>query len=210
VTAVAGTRKKGDKWPENLKQKALAVYETTGSMSAAARSVGCTLGTFKRWLKAPVTEKVKEAKEEAKVKFVREAWDTILKGIDVGNTVMSFALENKGRIDEAIKMVLTSPDIDKVYKADLVHALLSLTKFSMRELAIYIGTIYDKIALATGKPTGINRLEGQVTDTHEYKVTQEIIASHPELLDVIFPPDQRPGVAGAGGPGTRPGLGELR
>ncbi len=172
------TKPKKRPWTEADKERAIAVYVTTGNLSRTSRQTGVPISTLRGWLAEQPPEEVKQARLDAKKQFIEAAWETVLKGLRVGDTVMSFALENKGRIDEAVKAVLES-DLDPLDKPDLIATLAKLTKFSLKDLAIYIGTVYDKIALASGKPTGINRLEGQVTETHEYKVTQEIVAKAP-------------------------------
>lgn len=50
---------------------------------------------------------------------------------------------------------------------------------SARDSATTIGILIDKIQLVTGQPTGISRLDGQVTNRHEYDITQRIV-SDPE------------------------------
>lgn len=198
VTTVGKARGKKHPWTDADKERALAVYATCGNLSKTYRETGVPISTLRGWLAEKPSEEVQKARTDAKKRFVEEAWDTISKAIATGNTVMSFALENKGRIDEAIKTVAGSPDIDRRHKGPVILALLELTKFDMRELANYIGVVYDKIALATGKPTGINRLEGQVTETREFRITQEIISQNPRALDVIFTRDQQRDVEGLG------------
>jgi len=185
-------------WSDLDREKALAVIKTGGSLSDAARAIGAAVSTVKGWLNKAPSKEVQEAREDAHKKFVRDAWESVSKAILVGNTMMSFVLENGDKLDEAFKAVAEA-DIDEEEKAQVLKTLASLTKINLKDLAIYAGTLYDKIALATGKPTGINRLEGQVTDTHEYKVTQEIVAKNPRLLDIIFAQDTGPDLEGRGG-----------
>lgn len=178
------------RWTDLDKEKALAIYATTGNLSETSRQTGVPISTIRGWLAEKPTEEVAKARLDAKQRFIDAAWDTVLKGIRVGDTMMGFVLENGEELSKAFKAV-ASADIDPEEKADILRTMASLSKISLKDLAIYIGTVYDKIALATGKPTGINRLEGQVTETHEFKVTQEIVTRHPEVLDLIFARDQR-------------------
>lgn len=191
-------RHKRRSYSDQEKEHAIAVFTTCGNLSKTSRETGVPISTLRGWLAEQPAEEIQQARLDAKARFIEGAWQTVLKGLQVGDTVMSFALENKGRIDEAIKAVLSS-DIEKEDKADLVKVLASLTRFNLRDVSTYVGTIYDKIALATGKPTGISRLEGEVKDTHEYKITQEIVSKNPRILDVIFAQDQRFDVEGGCG-----------
>ncbi len=83
--------------------------------------------------------------------------------------------------------------IEHLQAKDVVEAT------SARDSATIAGILIDKIQLVTGKPTGINRLEGEVKDTHEYKITQEIVTKNPRILDIIFAQDQRFDVEGGSG-----------
>jgi hypothetical protein len=168
--AVAKTRKPARKWPQEIREKALAVYRTTGSSAAAARSVGCTVNTFKRWLTAPVTEEVKKAREDAQVRFVGEAWNAIMDGIQVARQRMSFMLENADKIDKAFEAVADA-DIPSHEKARLLKVMANLTNISLSEIAIFNGTHFDKIRLTQGKPTGIEQVDGQVRHDHEHSVS---------------------------------------
>ncbi|MEX0975051.1 MAG: hypothetical protein WD024_06885 [Bacillota bacterium] len=206
-TKATGTRTRTI-YTDDQKERAIAVFTTCGNLSRTSRETGVPISTLKGWLAEQPQEEVAKARLDAKTRFIGQAWDTVLRGIQVGDTVMSFALENKGRIDEAVKAVLKS-DFELDQKADLVHVLASLTKFSMKDLAIYIGTVYDKIALATGKPTGINRLEGQVTEKHVYDITERLIAQNPGLLNTIFPRDTERNMEDSSSQVARPGLGEV-
>ncbi len=46
---------------------------------------------------------------------------------------------------------------------------------SARDSATIAGILIDKIQLVTGQPTGINRVDGQVTQRYEYDITQRIV-----------------------------------
>lgn len=169
-------------WTDADKERAIAVYVTTGNLSRTSRETGVPISTLRGWLAEQPPEKVAQARLDAKKQFIQAAWETVLNGIHVGNTLMSFALENKGRIDAAIDAILNS-DFNKEDKVELIKAVSRLSKFDLREVSTYIGTIYDKIALATGQPTSIAEQQGQVTQRYEYDVTQRII-SDPEAVQL--------------------------
>lgn len=171
-------RAKRRTYTDQDKEHAIAVYTTNGNLSKTSRETGVPISTLRGWLAEQPAAEIQQARLDAKAKFVEAAWETIAKGLQTGNTLMSFALENKGRIDEAIKAVL-SGNIDEKDKTALIKALVSLSNFNLRDISTYIGTIYDKIALATGEPTSIAEQQGQVTQRYEYAITQRIV-SDPE------------------------------
>ena len=210
MVAKARGRAPARQYSDLVKERLRAEYMTNGgNLTRAIRAVDATIpyNTAKRWLKVEDSEKAAKVREEQQAEFIREAYASARKGVTVGNALMGFVLENADKVDEAFKAVAKA-DIDRLAKGGILQTLASLSKINIKDLAYYIGILYDKGALAEGKPTGI--VSGQVNATHEYRITETIIASHPEILELIFTRNQRSGVADGSGPGARPGLGELR
>lgn len=199
-TKTKQTRRKRRTYTDQEKEHAIAVYTTCGNLSRTYRETGVPISTLRGWLAEQPAEEIQQARLDAKGRFVEAAWETIAKGLQTGNTLMSFALENKGRIDEAVKAVL-SGNIDEKDKTALIKALVSLSNFNLRDISTYIGTIYDKIALATGEPTSIAEQQGQVTQRHEYDITHKI----EEYADVYTKLAARRGVFAGSDASDNPG-----
>jgi transposase-like protein len=64
-------------WTDADKERAIAVYVTTGNLSRTSRETGVPISTLRDWLKEQPAEKVKEAREEAQAEFVRKAWEGV-------------------------------------------------------------------------------------------------------------------------------------
>lgn len=169
-------------WTDADKERAIAVYMSGKNLSQTSRETGVPISTLRGWLAEESPEEIAKARLDAKTRFINEAWNAIMKGLTVGNTVMSFLLENGDKIDKAYQAVcdVDLPERDKV---QILKVLANVTNISLKDIAIYVGTLYDKIALATGKPTAINEQQGQVTTRHEYDIVQRIVTD-PESRDI--------------------------
>ncbi len=64
-------------WTDADKERAIAVYITTGNLSRTSKETGVPISTLRGWLAEQPVEKVKEAREEAQAEFVRKAWEAV-------------------------------------------------------------------------------------------------------------------------------------
>ncbi len=64
----------------------------------------------------------------------------------------------------------------------------------LRSLVGVLAQAIDKAQLLSGKPTA----RPEVTERHEYDITQRIIGDRPDIIDAIFAQDQQPGLADRG------------
>lgn len=64
-------------WTDADKERAIAVYITTGNLSRTSRETGVPISTLRGWLAEQPPEKVQEARAEAQAEFVRKAWDAV-------------------------------------------------------------------------------------------------------------------------------------
>ena len=64
-------------WTDADKERAIAVYITTGNLSQTSRETGVPISTLRGWLAEQPPEKVQEARAEAQAEFVRKAWDAV-------------------------------------------------------------------------------------------------------------------------------------
>ncbi len=79
-------------WTDADKERAIAVYITTGNLSQTSRETGVPISTLRGWLAEQPPEKVQEARAEAQAEFVRKAWDAV--------TAHVLHLQDKGVIAE--------------------------------------------------------------------------------------------------------------
>ena len=75
--AAASAKAKKRPWTDADKERAIAVYTTCGNLSRTSKETGVPISTLRGWLAEQPAEKVKEAREEAQVEFVRKAWEGV-------------------------------------------------------------------------------------------------------------------------------------
>lgn len=114
------------------KERAIATYVTTGNLSRTSRETGVPISTLRGWIAEIPPVKVQAAREDARAKFVRKAWETV----------------------EAYLDHLRKPDVMKTANA--------------KDGATVVGILVDKAHVTDGKPTAIERFEGQVQHEHEH------------------------------------------
>jgi transposase-like protein len=109
------------------KSEALAYYLTTGSMSAAARQMGCSVSTVKTWV------------DDAQLNPSAETVDQ--------NEI----------VDEAERIAQAIRDKQEQVREKLLDRLAFLAKDStdLKGVATAYGIVTDKALLAQGKPTAI-------------------------------------------------------
>jgi len=190
-----------------LKAKALTIAAAV-SISEAARVTGVPAGTIKRWrseekertepaganrteLSEPnrTAKKLKDLQQKAVEQAVAEAGVYIadrLKGL--ADDLYCLAEKAVVKVDIAIRDPLeaaTANDglIGEPHDRDGAAWLRSLVGVMAQAI--------DKAQLLSGKPTA----RAEVTDRHEYEITQHIIAEQPQLIDRIFAQDQQRGLA---------------
>ena len=90
------------------------------------------------------------------MEFIQQAWETVNNALAYGNqkiilaTVTASNFDDK--IDELIQAMKENGANGKAV-ADTVKALSMAMNIPLKDVATYIGTLYDKIALATGGST---------------------------------------------------------
>ncbi len=169
-------------YSDEIKEQARARYELGESLSKIARELGVAKSTLSGWMTQGDRDGHQEARENQKQRFIRQAWESVFKAVAVGDKKLGFVLENADTLDQAVKAV-TSSDLSNTDKTNVLKVLASLANVPLRDLAVYIGTVYDKIALASGEPTQRSEQRGEVTQKYVYDVTQRIIKD-PESVQI--------------------------
>lgn len=203
---------------EAIKAKALTIAAAAGIGEASA-ATGVPTGTIKRWRsedranRAPRTEpnepngyskSMKALAQQATADAIAEAGDYIanrLKGL--ADNLYSLAENAVVKVEVAIRdkdEEAAAADRKEGEAHDRDGAAW------LRSLVGVLSQAIDKAQLLSGKPT----VRPEVIDRREIHITEEIIATQPQLLDTIFAANQRPGVASGSSPGARPGMELIR
>ena len=72
---MAGKAKKRKVWTDEAKERALAVYVQTGSLSAAARAVRAAVSTVKRWVIKQPPDEIEDERMKQRLAAVARAWE---------------------------------------------------------------------------------------------------------------------------------------
>jgi len=167
---------------DETKELARARVAAGESLSKVARDMGIAKSTLHSWLTQADRDGYQEARESRKQKFINKAWESIENALIFGNQkikVATIAQENFNdtieRFIELLEEAQQRKEISALEISNVVTALASLMKIPLKDVSTYIGTLYDKIALASGDVTTRGEVKGQVTQRYEYDITQKII-----------------------------------
>jgi uncharacterized protein YdiU (UPF0061 family) len=172
---------RGKQIPERTRQLVLIEYASNGNYCETGRLFNLPESTIRKIVKENPNElKVYEEKVHGemmaqaidwKMKFMERAEASIEKALGLSNqkielsTVAHEKFENT--IDELIGMLkkqrVPAQDVTK-----LLTALSSCMNVPLRDLSVYIGTLYDKRALSKGEPTQNTNVSGGVNTTYDY------------------------------------------
>lgn len=104
-------------------------------------------------------EQAAELKElnEKKKNFSKDSWGNIEKAQEIINRRLTRALDQEAVLDEIVNIILSARDEDLTYeqKQSLLNKMRKIRIDDVRELAVVIGTLYDKQALANKDATSI-------------------------------------------------------
>jgi transposase-like protein len=167
---------------DETKELARARVAAGESLSKVARDMGIAKSTLHSWLTQADRDGYQEARESRKQKFINKAWESIENALIFGNQkikVATIAQENFNdtieRFIELLEEAQQRKEISALEISNVVTALASLMKIPLKDVSTYIGTLYDKIALASGDVTTRGEVKGQVTQRYEYDITQRIV-----------------------------------
>ena len=103
-----------------------------------------------------------QARATKKQEFINNAWNVVQKALKLTEKRFDKALDDENAIEQLIEAV-QDHELTQAEKKTLVSRLNGLQMNNIRDIAITLGTIYDKQALASGEPTQINERVGEVT-----------------------------------------------
>ena len=108
-------------------------------------------------------DKFEEARAIKKQEFINQAWETVQKALKLADKRFSKALEDEEAIEHLIEAV-QDHDLTQAEKKSLISRLNGLQMNNIRDIAVALGTIYDKQALASGEPTMISERQEPTPD----------------------------------------------
>jgi transposase-like protein len=167
---------------DETKELARARVAAGETQSRVARDMGVAKSTLHSWLTEADRDGHQEAREKRKEKFIDKAWESIENALIFGNQKIKVATVSQENFNDIIERFIElleearqRKEINALEISNVVTALASLMRIPLKDVSTYIGTLYDKIALASGDVTTRGEVKGQVTQRYEYDITQKII-----------------------------------
>ncbi len=170
---------RGKSHPEEVKEQARARVAAGEQKSKVAKSLGIALSTLSGWLGQDVKDAHEQVRTDRKTKFINKAWDSVENTLQFADQKVKAATVAQEQFNELInnftEALRESDDINARDIKEVVVALASLMDIPLNHASTFVGTIYDKIALASGDPTSRAEQVGQVTQKYVYDITQRVI-----------------------------------
>lgn len=155
---------RGQKYNDDIKEKAYALLATNNSVSYVAEQLGLPRSTVKTW-KEQYDAKAEESgeatlaklRQKKKEEFVNRAWGIIGQTQTILERRLQRAIESEDKLDELLEEIC---ELDYKTLTDAqrkaLYAKLSVIKVDdVKALGVVLGTVYDKQALANKEATGI-------------------------------------------------------
>lgn len=160
----------GKKYNDDIKEKAYALLAVNNSVSYVAEQLGLPRSTVKSWKEA-YDKKAEESGEDTiaklrqkkKEEFVEDAWGLIGKIRTLLERRLDRALDSEDTLDELVEEItkLDNKQLTDSQRKALYSKMHSIKVESVKELAVVLGTLYDKQALANKEATAI--VEGNIS-----------------------------------------------
>lgn len=167
---------RGQKYNDDLKEKAFALLAVNNSVSFVAKELGLPRSTVKTWKDIydkeaeesgePTITKLRQKKRE---EFIGQAWEAIGKSLTAVQRRLDRELALQDDIDlvakeikKNAKKIEEETGIEWFGLLNLIDKLKTLKTCKLGELSTVIGTLYDKQALADNKATQNINVSGTI------------------------------------------------
>lgn len=150
---------RGVKTDNKTKAKIMTSYALTNSYNATAKETGVSNDTVKNVIEANKDE-FRKIQKEKKDEFVDKASEIIDKALELLKRRYNKALNNEDELEELIDIVFKANDpendeeLSHKEKLDIAKKIGRLELNNLSEITTSMGTLFDKMRLAKGEPTG--------------------------------------------------------
>ena len=110
------------------------------------------------------SDEFNEVRAEKKREFIGNAWKVVTKALELTERRFDKALNDEVAFDKLMDSINNDAEMNKTQKAALLGKVRSIEMSSIRDIAIALGTIYDKQALASGEATQITESKKSIPD----------------------------------------------
>lgn len=149
----------GKKYPQEIKEKALALLAVNTNVSAVARELGLPRSTIVTWQQEVQNdEDFGKLREQKKEEFINGAWDIVMRSQRLIAKRLDRAEKDEEKIDILLDEVesLSEDDLSDAQRRVLVKRITDLKLDDIGKLGTVMGTMFDKHALALNQPTVVH------------------------------------------------------
>ena len=149
----------GKKYPQEIKEKALALLAVNTNVSAVARELGLPRSTIVTWQQeAQNDEDFGKLREQKKEDFINGAWDIVMRAQRLIAKRLDRAEKDDEKLDILLDEIECIPDeeLSDAQRRVLVKRITDLKLEDIGKLGTVMGTMFDKHALALNQPTAIH------------------------------------------------------
>lgn len=161
---------KGQKYNDDIREKAIALLTVNNSVSFVARELGLPRSTVKSWkedfdkeAEESGEDNIAKLRQKKKEDFINDAWKLIDLSKGVLEKRLTRAMDNEEALDELVEEIskLDYKTLTSQQRQALYMKLAKIKVDDVKSLATVLGTLYDKQALANKEATAI--VEGSIT-----------------------------------------------
>lgn len=109
-------------------------------------------------------DKFDEARQIKKQEFIDKAWSVVQKALELTERRFNKALDNEAQFDDLMSQIASDGSMTGKEREALINKLRAVEMANIKDIAITLGTIYDKQALASGEPTAITERQEPTSD----------------------------------------------
>lgn len=143
-------KKKDVRYSDREREQAYALWAVCGNVTEVSERLGIPRTTVSEWLKKAPSDDLSELRRRQKEIFIADAWRVIGDAQEVLRRRLERALSQEDAIDAIIDEVMDTPDteLSRDAKNSLIKKLTVLRCDDLSKIAVVLGTMYDKAALA--------------------------------------------------------------
>lgn len=137
------------------KEEVLTLAAVGKSKNAISKKVGISRSTVTNIINLN-SDELDNYRQQKKEEFINKSWETVNNALEYGNQKIVLATVASESFDDRIEDLINAlkdNEADPRTISETVKAIGQAMNIPLRDVATYLGTIYDKIALATGNST---------------------------------------------------------
>ena len=142
------------KYSDDIREKALALYDQVSSISKVAKELGIPKTTVSDWIKnREIPEEVVLRKAIEKIDFTTSATNIIEKSMKLMEKRLDDAIDFEEEFGMFLEEISRDKEIKPASYKSILAKIQALQIAKTSDLTQMVGTLYDKRALAKGEST---------------------------------------------------------